>query len=262
MGIKISALTSLVTIAGTDTFPVVQSGVTKKCVLSKLYYVGGTDVSVADGGTGRSSSTAYALITGGGTSVLAQQSVTQPSGTNYLLKYLGTASLPAWETTLTDDGITLTKTTTGGSQFKSAYDGSNYTTVTTDANGNTTATLNGTSSVFTIQPVISGSYLGLSTSVGKFRLFGTGGTNNEDLILDLETNANVAGLSSLSGVTQLISTGIDFVAPYFQTSTAITANSSGTVAIVAKDANTATNNAGWLPLKDSSGNIIYVPYWS
>ena len=39
-------------------------------------------------------------------------------------------------------------------------------------------------------------------------------------------------------------------------------NSSGTVAIVAKDANLLTNNAGWLPMKQSTGAIIYIPFWN
>jgi hypothetical protein len=49
---------------------------------------------------------------------------------------------------------------------------------------------------------------------------------------------------------------------YFQTSTAITANSTGTVVIVAKDANLLTANAGWMPFKKSDGTTVYVPYWA
>jgi hypothetical protein len=52
------------------------------------------------------------------------------------------------------------------------------------------------------------------------------------------------------------------IAPYFQTSTAITANSTGTVVIVAKDTGTLTANAGWLPMKKSDGATIYIPYWT
>jgi hypothetical protein len=48
---------------------------------------------------------------------------------------------------------------------------------------------------------------------------------------------------------------------YFQTSTAATANSTGTVAIVAKDANLLTANAGWMPIKKSDGTTVYIPYW-
>jgi hypothetical protein len=50
-------------------------------------------------------------------------------------------------------------------------------------------------------------------------------------------------------------------ATFHQTSTAPTANSTGTVVIVAKDAAALTANAGWLPLKRSDGTTVYVPYW-
>lgn len=50
-------------------------------------------------------------------------------------------------------------------------------------------------------------------------------------------------------------------ANYHQTSTAPTANSSGTVVIAAKDANLLTANAGWLPMKRSDGTTVYLPYW-
>jgi hypothetical protein len=49
---------------------------------------------------------------------------------------------------------------------------------------------------------------------------------------------------------------------YFQTSTAPTANSTGTVAIVAKDTNLLTANAGWMPIKKSDGTTVYIPYWN
>lgn len=49
---------------------------------------------------------------------------------------------------------------------------------------------------------------------------------------------------------------------YFKTTTVPTVNSSGTVAIVAKDAETLTNNAGWLPMKRSDGTVVYIPYWT
>lgn len=51
-------------------------------------------------------------------------------------------------------------------------------------------------------------------------------------------------------------------APYFQTLTAPLANSTGTVSIVAKDTNLLTPNAGWMPLKDNGGNVVYIPYWT
>lgn len=52
-----------------------------------------------------------------------------------------------------------------------------------------------------------------------------------------------------------------FEATFFQTVTAPTPNSSGTVIIRAKDTASDTLNAGWLPLKRSDGTTVYVPYW-
>jgi len=64
-------------------------------------------------------------------------------------------------------------------------------------------------------------------------------------------------LSALAVTTTLTS-----VAAYFQTSTAPTANSIGTVWIFAKDAGVGTANAGWMPLKTNAGAVVYVPYWT
>jgi hypothetical protein len=63
------------------------------------------------------------------------------------------------------------------------------------------------------------------------------------------------------GVHNLTTTGV-ITAANFQISTAPTANvAGGTVAIVAKDANLLTANAGWLQFKRSDGTIVYMPYW-
>lgn len=61
------------------------------------YQVGGTDVSVADGGTGRSTATtAYGLIAAGTTATGAQQTIAPVSQTTYALFSTGTTSLPAF----------------------------------------------------------------------------------------------------------------------------------------------------------------------
>lgn len=64
-----------------------------------------------------------------------------------------------------------------------------------------------------------------------------------------------------SAASTLTTTGV-MIASLFQTSTAPTANSSGTVAIVGKTASTGVNNAGWLPMKRSDGTTVYMPYWT
>lgn len=64
----------------------------------------------------------------------------------------------------------------------------------------------------------------------------------------------------LDGTVDWATTGT-VTAAYFKTSTAPTANSTGTVNIVAKDANLLTNNDSWLPFKKSDGTTVYVPCW-
>jgi hypothetical protein len=63
-----------------------------------LYISSGTDVTVADGGTGRSSHTAYSLLAGGTTTTGIQQSIANPSTTGNVLRSQGTSVLPAWST--------------------------------------------------------------------------------------------------------------------------------------------------------------------
>jgi len=62
-----------------------------------LYRAGGTDVPVADGGTGVSSATAYALIAGGTTSTGALQSLAAGATTEILVGG-GASALPVWTT--------------------------------------------------------------------------------------------------------------------------------------------------------------------
>jgi hypothetical protein len=56
-------------------------------------------------------------------------------------------------------------------------------------------------------------------------------------------------------------TSVNYFAGPIKIGIAPTANSSGTVAIVAKDANLLTNNAGWVQMQRSDGTVIYLPYW-
>lgn len=98
----------------------------------------------------------------------------------------------------------------------------------------------------------------------------TGGTNNYGVWSNAGLNV-FAGNTRIGGTTdptvaldvtgQITSNNI-VTGTYFQTSTAITANSSGTVTIVAKDANLLTANAGWMPIKKSDGTTVYIPYWT
>lgn len=61
-----------------------------------IYRVGGTDVSVSDGGTGNSSATAYAVLCGGTTSTNPFQSVSGVGTLNQVLISQGAGALPIW----------------------------------------------------------------------------------------------------------------------------------------------------------------------
>jgi len=62
------------------------------------YQVGGTDVTVADGGTGRSSATAYAVICGGTTATGILQSIASVGSLGQVLTSNGASALPTFET--------------------------------------------------------------------------------------------------------------------------------------------------------------------
>jgi len=62
-----------------------------------ILVTGGSDVVVADGGTGRSSHTAYAVITGGTTSTAAQQSISSVGTSGQVLTSNGAGALPTFQ---------------------------------------------------------------------------------------------------------------------------------------------------------------------
>ena len=62
-----------------------------------FYAPGGTDVAVADGGTGRSSHTAYAVLCGGTTTTAAQQSIAGVGTSGQVLTSNGAGALPTFQ---------------------------------------------------------------------------------------------------------------------------------------------------------------------
>lgn len=110
---------------------------------------------------------------------------------------------------------------------------------------------------------------GVSTSYGGW-FSGTGSDNNYGVWSNaglnvFAANTRIGGTTDPTvalDVTGQITADNIVTGTYFQTSTAITTNSSGTVAIVAKDTNLLTANAGWMPIKKSDGTVVYVPYWT
>lgn len=76
---------------------------TLKTYFDTLYYiVGGTDVAVADGGTGRSSHTAYAVLCGGTTTTTAQQSIASVGSSGQVLTSNGAGALPTFQSISVD----------------------------------------------------------------------------------------------------------------------------------------------------------------
>lgn len=76
------------------------------------YRPSGTDVAVADGGTGRSSHTAYALICGGTTDTGAQQSVASVGTSGQVLTSNGPGALPTFQDASGGGGVSAPTTST------------------------------------------------------------------------------------------------------------------------------------------------------
>lgn len=73
-----------------------------------VYRAGGTDVPVADGGTGRSSHTAYAVLCGGTTTTTPQQSIASVGTAGQILTSNGAGLLPTFQAAATVDHGALT----------------------------------------------------------------------------------------------------------------------------------------------------------
>ncbi len=71
----------------------------------------GTDIAVADGGTGRSTATAYALIAGGTTATGAHQSLASVGTLGQVLTSAGAGALPTWSTPVTGTVTSVSGTT-------------------------------------------------------------------------------------------------------------------------------------------------------
>lgn len=132
---KITDLTAVVTPDNADLVVAVQdvatTPVTKKMTwtvikaflktyFDALYHIaGGTDVPVADGGTGRSSHTAYAPLCGGTTTTGAQQSVASIGTSGQVFTSNGAGALPSFQDPVAaTDFASAAETTTGTSSTK------------------------------------------------------------------------------------------------------------------------------------------------
>lgn len=167
--------------------------------------------SVSIGGTGRNTGTsAFGIICAGTTATNPQQTIANSATAGTFLLSAGASALPAYSTNLTWDGNTLSALSIASPQLKLAYDGSNYSTTQVDSNGVCTVLNTGTIGDYVITPVGSSAYTNVTSDAGKLNFGGTTNTNNESLLWDFETVADQVGVSSLSGVTKIAFTAIDF----------------------------------------------------
>jgi hypothetical protein len=86
-----------------------------------IYRAGGTDVPVADGGSGRSDATAYAVICGGTTSTAAHQSVASVGTSGQVLTSNGAGALPTFQDASTSVAAPLTLTESDGDTTSVSY---------------------------------------------------------------------------------------------------------------------------------------------
>jgi len=108
---------------------------------------------------------------------------------------------------LTFDGNTLGVISASAAQLKLSYNGSIYSTFTTDSHGSLNiATAGGDSGDIFLQPTGTGD-VALLSDTGKMSFGGNGNTNNEDLKFDFETTANTSAITSTTGVSNITWTG-------------------------------------------------------
>jgi hypothetical protein len=186
----------------------------------------GTDLAVSEGGTGRSSNTAYALIAGG-TSTTTQVSIANSSATGRYLRSAGTSAYPVWSTltlpnaatqycipyattantwgesvNLKFDGI-LKVINTAAAQFRASYSALIYTDFRTGSDGTMTiSTTGGTAGDIIFQPTGAGNPAWL-TSTGYLIV---GDEVNERLKFDFISTADVVDITSTTGALVQFST--------------------------------------------------------
>lgn len=135
--------------------------------------------TVANGGTGRASATAYAVITGGTTSTGAQQSVSGVGTSGQVLTSNGASALPTWQGPKSYGGV-VGSTGTAGTPFPSGW------TSVKNVTGDYTVTHNlGTANYVVVGSAISGGKVFLwsqsSSDGNQFNVltFSSGGTGTD-----------------------------------------------------------------------------------
>jgi len=114
-----------------------------------IYRDGGTDVSVADGGSGRSSSTAYAVICGGTTSTGAHQSIASVGTSGQVLTSNGAAALPTFQASGAGTPSSMFQSNKASAANNVTGNGAVYTLSATTAVFDTGSDFNDTTSTYT-----------------------------------------------------------------------------------------------------------------
>lgn len=88
---------------------------TFQAVTGDIYVSGGTDIPVADGGTGLSSTTAYAVLCGGTTSTSALQSIASVGTSGHVLTSNGAGALPTFQAAAGGNWVKISSSTASAS---------------------------------------------------------------------------------------------------------------------------------------------------
>jgi len=207
---------------------------TARLTISSTGLTLGTDLAVTEGGTGRSSHSAYSLIAGGTTSTNAQQSIANSATLNIPLVSKGISVVPGWaafalpptittsqiwyassstlmaaSANFTYDTHTVKIIDTTTSQLRLGYSTSIYSDFGVSSDGNLTiSTTGGSTGDVIINPTGSGTPAILSDA-GSMIIGGNANTYNEKLAIDFETTANTVSITTTTGVTNITFAGMD-----------------------------------------------------
>jgi hypothetical protein len=223
-----------------------------------LYVTGGTDVSVADGGTGRSTNTtAYGIIAAGTTATGAMQTIS-PGSSGQFLKSAGASALGSFASLVATD---ISDSTSVGRSVLTAADAAAARTAIGAGTGNGDVTLTGAQTLTNktlTSPVINGTVTGSALATAATANLIPLWDSNKNLFADnfiatFTTTATAAGTTTLTvASTQIqVFTGTSTQTVRLPTTSVVAGtqyrvinNSTGAVTVQSSGANTITILAG------------------
>lgn len=171
------------------------------------YAPGGTDVAVADGGTGLSSATAYAVLCGGTTSTGAFQSVASVGTSGQVLTSNGAGALPTFQTAAASAASTARAWVyfNGATAMSVQYNGSYSRT-------GTTVTVTITSHGFAVGNSISFTAIGGTVSSGNYTVVSVIDANN--FTFTSGSSGSTSGSCQINSIAVLDSNGVSNIYDY------------------------------------------------